>query len=329
MPPVNAIFIAVLGALLAANPVAGATNPTARTSTGAVAAPNPNDPIEKEYRQLLDEDDKAQEETDAWIKENQAFAAKGAGLDRAALSLRIEQRFEPVRKAYEDFLLRHSDHARARVAYGSMLNDLGFEVEAVAQWEKARELAPNDPGVLNNLANYYGHRGPVTNAFAYLEKAISLKPDEPLYYQNLAIVVFLYRLDAKEYYHIDEAQVFQKALDLYVKARKLAPKDFVLAQEWAQTYYGLRPPRHEEALAAWHEVLALAGDRLQEEGVLIHIARNEISLGRFQSASNRLAQVTNDVYQVLKARVLKNLNTKEARAATPETTTNAPPVNGR
>ena len=325
----NALFIVVLGALLAANPVAGAGNPTARTPASSITVPNPNDPVETEYRKLLEDDDKAQEEVDGWIKENQAFAAKGAGLEQASLSLRIEQRFDPVRKAYEDFLLRHSDHARARVAYGSMLNDLGYEVEAVTQWEKARVLDPNDPGVLNNLANYYGHRGPVTNAFAYLERAIQLKPGEPLYYQNLAIVVFLYRLDAKEYYHIDEAQVFQKALDLYGKARRLAPKDFVLAQEWAQTYYGVKPPRYEEALAAWHEVLALAGDRLQEEGVLIHIARNEISMGRFQSASNRLAQVTNEVYQVLKARVLKNLNVKEAQAKTPETVTNAPPAKGR
>jgi tetratricopeptide (TPR) repeat protein len=312
---VNPLLIGLLGALLATNPAVAASNLLVKTTGVSVQIPDPNDPVEQEYRKLLEADDKAQADADGWIKDNQAFSAKGAGVESAVLNLKIEQRFAPVRKAYEDFLLRHPEHARARVAYGSMLGDLGLEDEALVQWEKARETDPKDPAIWNNLANHYGHRGPIAKAFSYYEKAIELKPDEPLYYQNLAVVVYLYRVDAQEYYKIDEARVFQKSLDLYRQAMKLAPKDFALAQDWAQTYYGIKPPRHEEALAAWNEVLRLAGDRLQEEGTLIHLARTEILLGRFQSASNRLEQVTNDVYQVLKKRVQKSLQDKQAKAS--------------
>lgn len=293
-------------------------------SSATTNAPAAYDPLEKEFQELLAKDDKAQAEADVWIQESRAFEEKGAGTERAALNLRIEQRFEPVRKAYEDFLLRHPAHTRARNAYASMLNDLGHEAEAAEQWEKAREMDPKDPALWNNLANYYAHRGPVTNAFRYCEKAIELKPDEYLYYENLAVIVFLFRTDAKEYFHLTEEQVFQKSLDLYRQAMKLAPKNFVLAQEWAQTYYGIKPPRHEEALAAWKEVLQLAGDQLQREGVYVHLARNEISLGQYSAASNHLALVTNEVYKVLKERVTKSLANKQSGANA--VTTNAAPA---
>jgi tetratricopeptide (TPR) repeat protein len=310
---VNRIFIALTCLWLVAAHAASTNPPAARNAVGKPVA-NLDDPIEKEFQAILAQDDKAQAEVDVWIKENQAFDEKGAGTEKAALNLRIEQRFESVRKAYEDFLLRHSEHARARNAYACMLNDLGLEAEAVVQWEKARDADPKDPAVWNNLANYYGHRGPVTNAFHCCEKAIELRPDQALYYQNLAVIVFLFRADAQEYYQLDEARVFQKALDLYRQAMKLAPKDFVLAQEWAQTYYGIKPPRYEEALAAWNDVLQLAGDQLQREGVYVHQARIEIQLSRFDSASNHLAQVTNNVYQVLKSHLTKNLAAKQAKA---------------
>ena len=45
-----------------------------------------------------------------------------------------------------------------------------------------------------------------------------LEPDEPVYYQNFATTVYLYRKDAREFYHIGEQQVFDKALDLYRQA---------------------------------------------------------------------------------------------------------------
>ena len=102
----------------------------------------------------------------------------------------------------------------------------------------------------NNLANYYGEHGPLTNAFIDYAKAIELNPAEPIYYQNFATTVYMFRRDAREFYGINEQQVFDKALALYRQAVKLAPDNFVFATDYAESYYGIRPYRTNDALAS-------------------------------------------------------------------------------
>ena len=98
------LIIGLLGALLATNQPAAVSNLIAQKSGGVIPVVDPNDPVEQGYQKLLDDDDAAQAEADKWIRENEAFAEKGAGgVADAALQLRIEQRFEPVHKAYQDF----------------------------------------------------------------------------------------------------------------------------------------------------------------------------------------------------------------------------------
>lgn len=306
-------LIGLLSVLLATNQVVAASNYVAQTTGISVPVIDPNDPVEKEYQNLLEMDDKALADADKMISDNKAFQDKGAGLQDALLTAKMEQQLEPIQKAYEDFLLRHPNHTRARLAFGSFLDQLGKETEAAEQWEKVRQMDPKNPAAWNNLANYFGHRGPVTNAFKYYDTAIELKPTEPIYFQNLATTVFLFREDAAEYYKLTEQQVFDRALELYRKALALDPKNFLLANDLAQTYYGIKPLRLEEGLAAWQEALKLAKDELQREGVFIHLARYEINLGHFDAARQHLSIVTNAAYVQLKERVDKNLVEREAR----------------
>jgi tetratricopeptide (TPR) repeat protein len=263
---------------------------------------------------------------DKWIKEEAKFAEAGAGISRAALEARIRQRLDKVKTAYEEFLLRHPGHARARLAYASHLGDVGDERSAIEQTEKARELDPTNPAAWNNLANLYGHNGPVKKAFDYYAKAIELNPKEPVYFQNLATTVYLFRRDAREHYGIDEQQVFDKALQLYREAVKLAPDNFILATDWATSYYGIKPPRNEEAIEAWQYALRIANDDFERQGVHIHLARFHINLGRFDDARAHLAHVQHEMYAVLKERVGDNLRRKEeqARAASAPATETKP-----
>jgi tetratricopeptide (TPR) repeat protein len=309
----------LLSVLLATNRPAAVSNLVFKKTGVAVAIPDPNDPVEKDYEKLLELDDAAQEEVDKWIKDNNAFSNQGAGLSQAALSLKIEERFEPIRKAYEDFIRQHPKHSRALLAYGSFLGDTGNEGEAQQQWEKARELDPENPAVWNNLANYYGHRGPVTKAFVYYAKAIELNPKEPVYYQNFATTVFLFRKDAKEFYRINEQQVFDRALELYRKAVSLDPNNFPLATDLAQTYYGIKPPRYEEALKAWNDALKIANDDIERQGVYLHLARNQLLSGHLDEARKNRELVTHDMYKVLKERVTRNVQkaADKAKAADP------------
>lgn len=311
------LLLGLLSVLVATNQPAAVSNLVAKTTGISVKVPDQDDPLEKELHAILVEDEKAQDEVDRWIKDDAKFAEQGAAISQAGLSGKIEQRMAKVKELYEAHLLKHPDHARGRLAYASFLDDLGEEKASSEQAEKARELDPANPAAWNNLANYYGHRGPVKKAFEYYEKAIELNPLEPVYYQNFATTVYLFRKDAREHYNIDEQQVFTKALELYTKALKLDPANFILANDLAQSYYGIRPPRYDDALEAWNYALKIARDDIERQGVQIHLARFKINMQRFDEAREHLALVKHAMYAELKDRVADNLKRREEQARAP------------
>jgi tetratricopeptide (TPR) repeat protein len=184
----------------------------------------------------------------------------------------------------------------------------------VAQYGKAAQLDPKNPAAWNQLANYYGEHGPVTNAFVDYAKAIELNPAEPVYYQNLAANVYLFRKDARAYYGIGEEQVFDKALTLYRKAMQLNPQNFLLAADYAQSYYGIRPLRTNDALGAWTNALQIARDDNEREGVFLHLARIKMAAGRFAEARVHLNDVTNAAFADVKHQLERNLAERENSA---------------
>jgi tetratricopeptide (TPR) repeat protein len=313
-----------LSALVATNSAGAISNVVEKATGIAVNVAQLNDPLEQEYLKLLAMDDAAQAEVDGWIKENNEFKQQGAGLESITLNARIEKRFAPVKKAYEEFLQRSPTHMRARLAYGSFLNDIHEEEAAQLQWEKAREGDPKNPAAWNNLANYYGHNGPVSNSFRYYAKAIELDPTESTYYFNLATTVYLFRRDATNFYKITEQQVFEKAMGLYRKALELDPDNFVLATDYAQSYYGFDPKltgdaeqdrkikqKHfDDAIAAWQQAFKLASDDVERQGVLVHYARLQINADRFEEARKNLEAVTNGMFAVTKGNLLKKLESR-------------------
>jgi tetratricopeptide (TPR) repeat protein len=315
---VSTLVIGLLGVVLAATPPAAVSTQPTKSAPATISSPNPEDPVEREYLKLLEEDDRAQAEADEWIREHRAKEAAGEKVQNALLSAKIDQRFEVVRKGYRNFIQKHPKHTRSRLAFGSFLNDIGEEEEAANQWEKALEIEPDNPATLNNLANHYGHRGPVEKAFAYYERALQLQPEEPVYLQNLAVTTYLFRKDAMAFYKISEPEVFDRSLALYRKALKLDPQNFPLATDYAQSFYGIRPLRVEEALQAWDEALKVANDEIERQGVYLHIARVSLNSGRFEQARQHLEKVQDPMYDVLKSRLVRNLEEKE-KAASEET----------
>ena len=328
------LLIGALGALLATNPPTALSNLVHARTGIPIPIVDANDPVEKQYIRLLEMDDEAHDEVERWSRENQAQTAVGGGLDRTRMRARILARFDPVKKAYETFLAAHPNHARARLAYGGFLSDIGEEEASMKQWEKARDLDPKNPVAWNNLANYYGHNGQVTNAFACYVRALELQPGEPLYVHNFATTVFLFRKDAMEYFNLTEPQVFDKALGLYRKARALDPDNFLLATDLAQCFYVMKPPKSadpeatrkaeqklaDEALAEWRAAFKIAPDENTRQGVYVHFARWQINAGRYDEARKSLSLLTNGAFASTK----KALEKKMARQETGTTETNAP-----
>ena len=324
----NDLLIGLLSALVATNPPAAVSNLVQKRTGLSVAVAKSTDPLERALQQLMTDDDAAQAEVDEWIKAHNLSGAKETDVEQAIFRARILRRFAPVKKAYEDFLAAHPNHAEGRLAYGSFLNDIGDEQAAEEHWEKAREADPKNPAAWNNLANHYGHNGDVRKSFEYYSKAMELDPTEPVYVQNLATTVFLFRKDAMEVYGITEQQVFAKAMALYHKAMALDPENFSIAAELAQTYYGIKLPKFDdtnatrqaeqkladEALAAWKVAQNLSRNEAEREGIHLHYARWQINTDRYSEARKSLAAVTNELWAASKKTLVKKLDGREEAA---------------
>ena len=299
------LTIGLLSALLATNQPQAVSNLVQQHTGIAVRMVNPDDPAEKELRQWMIADDDALAEVNDWISTNTIARTNAPAI--AALNQRIHTRFEAVKMGYDGFLRNHPDSARGFLAYGSFLNDIGDEDGAKVQYENSKQLDPKNPAVWNQLANYFGEHGELTNAFTGYAEAIRLEPTEPVYYQNFATTVYLYRKDAREFYSINEQQVFDKALGLYRQAMKLAPDNLVFATDYAESYYGIKPLRTNDALVAWTNALNIAKDENQREGVQLHLARVKTAAGFFDEAQAHLDTVTNAAFADLKRRLIRSL----------------------
>ncbi len=299
------LTIGLLSALLATNQPTAISNVIQQQTGISVPVENQNDPTENELRTVMLDDDAAQAEVNSWISTNSISPTNTVA--KIQFNQRIMARFDEVRKGYENFLRDHPDSAHGFLAYGSFLNDIGDEDAAKVQYENSKQLDPKNPAVWNNLANYYGEHGPITNAFTYYTEAIRLNPSEPVYYQNFATTVYLYRTDVKEFYHINEQQTFDKALGLYRQAMSLDPSNLVLATDYAESYYGIKPLRTNDALVAWTNALNIAQDDNEREGVLIHLARVKISAGLYDDAQATLDAITNAAFADMKKQQERSL----------------------
>lgn len=315
MPTVNIVLIALLAGFLAATEGLKTQNAPLKKAEGGAAQETA---LQRDYEKLVEKDEAALQSIEKLVAEFDAFSTNGAPGSRGVLIAKIDQLIDGVKKSYKDFLERNPKYVDGYLAYGSFLNEVGDEEEAVNQWEKARELDPKNPSSWNNLANIYGHHGPAKKAFQYYEKAIELDPKEPVYLQNLATTVYLFRKDAVEMYRIDEESVFNKALDLYRQAMKLDPTNLVLATDYAQSYYGIRPMRVKDALAAWEHCLSLAKNDNEKQGIYLHYARVEVMAGMFDKAQSHLDMVKHPEMQDLKARLQRNLDRKKSGEPEPD-----------
>ena len=333
----NDLLVGLLSVLLSTNQVT--TSNLLRLVTPTAQRPSSADlqnPAYLDLKRVMELDDKARGEIDALLEAEDARVKKAPEIKPLSTDALIEGKLGPVRQAYEDLVAKHPRYSKARVAYGSFLNEVSDENAAVVQWRRANELDPADSAAWNNLGDYYGHHGPVTNAFFHYAKAIELAPGESSYYKNLATVVYLFRDEASRLFKTNQLGVLNRAMALYRKAFELDPGNFILAAELAQSYYGFPAVksadaqadrrvielRAAEALGAWTNAFRIARDDIERQGVQLHMARWTMNIGRFEASRGALGSVTNSMFDLTKDALLKKL----ARLQSAESSGGAPAV---
>ena len=264
--------------------------------------------VEKEFRSVLLLDDKIHSEVDQWIRDNAKLTEKKSGIPVESLGEQIRIRLSKVEEAYVSFLAKYPKHVEARLAFGSFYSGLGKHDAAMGQWTEARDLEKQNPVPWNNMGKAYGQKGKISEAIRHFSKASELAPKQPLYYRNLAAMLFAYPDQAARYYLIDRSQVVPKVLLLFEKALILDPKNFTLATDTAMIYLATSPFKAKEAINAWNKALSLAPDIRSKEGVRIHLARIHARIGEPKVAQKLLLDVRDPSFNQLKEEILKKID---------------------
>ena len=264
--------------------------------------------VEKEFRSVLLLDDKIHSEVDQWIRDNAKLTEKKSGIPVESLGEQIRIRLSKVEEAYVSFLAKYPKHVEARLAFGSFYSGLGKHDAAMGQWTEARDLEKQNPVPWNNMGKAYGQKGKISEAIRHFSKASELAPKQPLYYRNLAAMLFAYPDQAARYYLIDRSQIVPKVLLLFEKALILDPKNFTLATDTAMIYLATSPFKAKEAINAWNKALSLAPDIRSKEGVRIHLARIHARIGEPKVAQKLLLDVRDPNFNQLKEEILKKID---------------------
>lgn len=276
-----------------------------------------------QLKNILMADNAAITEIASWIEKNK-MALRISTSEREHLNSRIRKRLQDIRQMYMSFLKDHPNHTKARVAYGSFLTHIDDRQGALGQWNKALADAPSNAAALNNIATHIGTiaiknniRTRIPEAFQSLEKAIALAPNEALYRHNLATTLSLFRLDAMRHYKISVAEVTKRALAELEKAMELAPDDFEIAADRAETYLDLKPLPRQPALQAWEEARKRAGHRNQVDWINLQTAIVHLETNHLDAAEKNLSDVSKGSFQKLvhdlKTALLRKRKEKKAK----------------
>ena len=122
-------------------------------------------------------------------------------------------RFSNAEKVSLEIIQDFPKHQFAWKVLGAVLGTTGRKSEAVAAYQTAVALSPQDAGAHNNLGNTLKALGRLDEAEASYNQAIALKPDFAEAHNNLGVIL-------QELGRLDEAEAS------YNKAIALKPEDF-------------------------------------------------------------------------------------------------------
>jgi tetratricopeptide (TPR) repeat protein len=245
---------------------------------------------------------------------NAAEQLQAAKLMEAALTLREAKadEWQKLDATYAALAAQNPRDAAVRNARGEFLWDRGEQARAVAEWETAVQLDPQNSAALAHLGGSALERGETRQAADFFARAVASDPANAASHFALANVQFLFRHDLLDATHPDADGLLTDALAHFASAARLAPASAEYARAYAETFYSVPSPDWTAALAAWENFQHLSP---QQDFARLHLARVQLKLGNLDAAQTCLAQVQSADYQTLKTRLEAQLHSRQAAAA--------------
>jgi beta-barrel assembly-enhancing protease len=131
-------------------------------------------------------------------------------LKKIQIILRMERRDEAVVAEYEKLASQHPNNGEMHYLLGFSRHLKGQLNQAQESYARARELAPDNPGLLRDLGKLHTQRGNTEQAEAALRRSLELQPQEPLTYLYLG-----------ELY--EKRNDYRSAVGAYLNAHNLSP----------------------------------------------------------------------------------------------------------
>jgi tetratricopeptide (TPR) repeat protein len=152
----------------------------------------------------------------AWKKSALQYLSAAYGSDK----LNDPVKAEPV---YQEIIALEPKEPGNYMALAKLYEDAGRYDDAEAQYNKAKEVKPNDASVLAGMAGFYNRQGDFPKTIAALEQAAALEPNNPEGYHRVAVFYWDksrgdFRLSANE-----KRDFIQKGLAMEDKALSLNP----------------------------------------------------------------------------------------------------------
>jgi tetratricopeptide (TPR) repeat protein len=163
-----------------------------------------------------------------------------------AFALAADGKTEEAERTHQRAIAAQPRYAYAHIAYGNFLFNAGRPADAIASYEHATILAPDNPNAFNNLGSAYMFAGDFERASRALERSIALEPRRSSYSGYGTVQYYLGR--------------YREAEGLFRKAIELAPADHRI---WGNLADSLRfDGRMAEAVEAYRHALELADGEL-------------------------------------------------------------------
>jgi tetratricopeptide (TPR) repeat protein len=194
------------------------------------------------------------------------------GLYTTGLRFLMVENFEKALPFFLETVKKNPHHADAFFQMGYCLRNLGKYPEAIASYERAFRLKPEDPEIPNNLCVAYGMAGRFSEALESCTTALRLKPDLAEAHNNLGWA--LHRLGRD-----------QEAIEACKEAIRYNPDVAMAHFNLGNAYAGRQ--RYSDAIESYKHALHL--DFNYAEGHL-NLGAAYFELGRYEQATDSYKQ---------------------------------------